>query len=55
MMGECLYCRDGQIVPLYRVVTAVYTGGDFVPDDEWVCRTCEEWLEMSSRRGSHAA
>jgi hypothetical protein len=42
--GECYYCRDGQHVTLVRYTRGAWHGADFVPDDEWVCQSCYNWL-----------
>ena len=47
--GECFYCRDGQAVTLYEHVSVSYSGGDCVPDTEWVCAPCAVWLSHDPR------
>lgn len=47
--GECYYCRDGERVRLYRYVRTMIHAGDVVPDDEYVCRLCYNWLLTSER------
>jgi len=42
--GECYYCRNGMRTQLYKHTTGAWSGGDFVPDDEWVCFGCYCWL-----------
>lgn len=47
--GECAYCRDGQHVTLYEYTTTFRSGGDCIPDTEWVCATCVVWLSHNPK------
>lgn len=47
--GECYYCRDGERVRLYRYVRATIHAGDIIPDEEYVCRSCYNWLGTPAR------
>jgi hypothetical protein len=53
-MGECYYCRDGKMVELVRVTTGYVSGGDWIPEDEYVCGTCAAWMQLAplARNGS---
>jgi hypothetical protein len=46
--GECYYCRDGKRVRLFKYTRGIYSGGDFVPDDEYVCFSCYHWLDRQT-------
>ena len=42
--GECLYCRDGEERKLYSFTRATYHAGDVIPETEFVCLNCYNWL-----------